>query len=259
MGGKLLFFDYDGTLSEGGRVTKRVISALKSAQSAGNKIVLCTGRAYGNMLPVIFDIGFDGMCAGLGSHVEYGGKLIMLETIARKDVKAAVELLLEHNYGGVAGGSKDRYFFGPVGQIAYRDEWGCKEDQKFYTSVDEVLELYDNDPFEKISVLNVIEDELHEKIVSLDIFGVKQSWYSEYAKIGCSKAKGVEAIIKHTGIKFEDTIAFGDSSNDLEMFGAAYKKIAMGNATDELKAAADEVIGSVFDDGVAVWIENNLL
>ena len=42
------------------------------------------------------------------------------------------------------------------------------------------------------------------------------------------------------------------------MCGRALTFVAMGNATDEVKAAADDVTGTVWDDGVAQWIEERL-
>ena len=52
-------------------------------------------------------------------------------------------------------------------------------------------------------------------------------------------------------------VAFGDNLNDLSMFEAADVKIAVGNAKEELKDAADIVIGTNSEDGVAEWLRNN--
>ena len=53
------------------------------------------------------------------------------------------------------------------------------------------------------------------------------------------------------GISIEETISFGDGGNDIPMIEAAGLGIAMGNASDDVKAAADYITASVDDDGFA--------
>src|SRR5690606_26053547 len=68
--------------------------------------------------------------------------------------------------------------------------------------------------------------------------------------LGVSKATGLEAVRRHLGVDPADTIAVGDGYNDLEMLRWAGRGVAMGNADDVVRAAADEVTNSVADDGV---------
>ena len=75
---------------------------------------------------------------------------------------------------------------------------------------------------------------------------------------GNSKAAGMQAIIDHFGIRQQDTIAFGDGDNDIEMLEFAGIGVAMGNATPEVKAAADVITEDNGHDGVAVFLEKLL-
>ena len=61
------------------------------------------------------------------------------------------------------------------------------------------------------------------------------------------------------GIPIAETIAVGDQTNDLEMIRAAGLGVAMGNATEEVKAAADLITADCDHDGVAEIIEKYLL
>ena len=73
-----------------------------------------------------------------------------------------------------------------------------------------------------------------------------------------SKATNEQAIAKLLeilGTTPENTIGIGDGHNDLHLFKAVGQKVAMGNAVEELKDAADLVIGSVSDDGLAKYLE----
>lgn len=69
----------------------------------------------------------------------------------------------------------------------------------------------------------------------------------EYA----DKFHGVEALRKIIGISKEHTLAIGDGDNDVPLFQNARVKVAMGNATDALKAEADYVVGTLEQDGFA--------
>ena len=63
---------------------------------------------------------------------------------------------------------------------------------------------------------------------------------------------------KHLGIDTHEVVAFGDAENDLEMFKLAGASVAMGQADDEVKAAADYVSKANYEDGVAYALEQLL-
>lgn len=67
---------------------------------------------------------------------------------------------------------------------------------------------------------------------------------------GYSKADGLKRLCGHYGIDIKDTYAFGDSMNDLEIIKAAGTGIAVGNAVQELKEAADMVCDDIKNDGI---------
>lgn len=64
------------------------------------------------------------------------------------------------------------------------------------------------------------------------------------------KATGIEVLLGHMGLGWAETIAIGDGHNDLEMLERAGVGIAMGNASDAVKAYADEITSTVEEDGV---------
>ena len=87
----------------------------------------------------------------------------------------------------------------------------------------------------------------------LDVYN--GAWYLEIFSHKASKANGIRFIREHYG--FSKVVAFGDNLNDLPMFEQADVKVAVGNARDEVKAAADYVIGTNDNDGVAEWLTTN--
>ena len=60
----------------------------------------------------------------------------------------------------------------------------------------------------------------------------------------------MEKYLEHVGVPHEDSIAFGDGPNDLEMIQYAHTGVVMGNGTDRLKALADRVCGRIDEDGI---------
>ncbi len=76
---------------------------------------------------------------------------------------------------------------------------------------------------------------------------------------GINKGIGIEQLISFLGIKKEETICFGDSVNDYNMFEKCGIGVAMGNARQELKDMSDYVALSNDEDGVAKFIEKYIL
>ena len=73
----------------------------------------------------------------------------------------------------------------------------------------------------------------------------------EFTKLGADKGNGLCQLAQYLGVPVADTIAIGDTENDLAIIQAAGVGIAMGNATDAVKAASDDITLSNEESGVA--------
>ena len=76
----------------------------------------------------------------------------------------------------------------------------------------------------------------------------------DLAPVGVDKASGLEHVADKLGVAAQDVLAIGDGRNDIEMLQWAGRGVAMGQAIEEVRAAADGVTSSVFEDGAAVEI-----
>ena len=74
-----------------------------------------------------------------------------------------------------------------------------------------------------------------------------------------TKWAAVQEVAAHFGVPVAQAVAFGDDFLDIEMMRGCGIGVAVGNARDEVKAAADCVCAANDDDGVAKWLEANLL
>lgn len=75
--------------------------------------------------------------------------------------------------------------------------------------------------------------------------------FGDLGVAGISKATAMQVLIEHAGISAEHTVAVGDAKVDIPMFEFARVGVAMGNAGDEAKAAADFVTDDVDEHGLA--------
>lgn len=86
-----------------------------------------------------------------------------------------------------------------------------------------------------------------------------ETYYYEIMPKDVSKGHALLEIAEYLGIDQENIIAFGDQDNDMSMIQMAGVGVAMGNAIDSLKAAADYVTLTNNEDGIAAYLEKYLL
>ena len=93
-----------------------------------------------------------------------------------------------------------------------------------------------------------------EKIIKEVLPGcTTQRWcdfFSDVIAAGSDKAKGIDIIANHFGFKIEEIMAFGDGGNDISMLSHAGIGVAMGDANENVKAAADYITEPVENDGI---------
>lgn len=79
--------------------------------------------------------------------------------------------------------------------------------------------------------------------------------WMDLSPVGVSKASGLRYVAEQLGIGAEDVLAIGDGRNDIEMLTWAGRGVAMGQAVQEVRDAADHVAGPVDEDGAAVELD----
>ena len=250
---KYVFFDIDGTLwDENMIVPESTKAAIKKLQEYGHKSFVCTGRSMGNVNDPQFDeIGFDGFIAACGNHVEMDGKILNERNMSYEDVKAVYDVSRQCNlpiiYEGLKYQWMDRDGFEGDNYIAYIVE-NLKDVARFLDEC-ELSEIQAN----KFSALAnektnypAVEEALSDRFDFMD----HGDGIIEAVPKGTSKATGIAWLCEHLNIAKEDTYALGDSINDLEMLGFVGHSIAMGNASQMAKDAAEYVTTHIHEDGV---------
>lgn len=70
-----------------------------------------------------------------------------------------------------------------------------------------------------------------------------------------TKGSGILKVLEHLNIPIENSYAFGDGKNDIEMLETVGCGIAMGNASEKVKNHAKKITDTVQNDGIAIGIE----
>ena len=243
---KIIFFDIDGTLvplKEG--IRPRTVEALQKLRQNGIKLCIATGRAPMEV-PKFEGVTFDAFLTYNGSYCFTPERDVFKNLIPKADI-ALLRRNAEALGRPMALATKDR--------LAAN---GSDPDLAEYFAIGGV-ELVIADDFDAMAqgeIFQVLMSGREEEYPAIlkDVPHAKiAAWWNRAVDIiPASGGKGiaVEKVLGFYGISKADSMAFGDGNNDLEMFGAVGTGVAMGNASEKLKAAAAAHCRTVMEDGI---------
>lgn len=104
-----------------------------------------------------------------------------------------------------------------------------------------------------------VVDELVDEFPELHAYFNKNEDWVQLMRIDSTKANGLRTLTSKMGLTMNDVVAFGDDANDVDMLRDCGIGVAMANAVDAAKVAADDICLSNEEDGVARWMEVNVL
>ncbi|MDU1714831.1 MAG: Cof-type HAD-IIB family hydrolase, partial [Streptococcus vestibularis] len=245
---KIVFFDIDDTLrvKKTGYIPESIKAVFKGLKEKGILTGIATGRGYYGVVEDIRDLEPDYFVTINGTYViNRKGEEIYNQPLAREVTEAFVAWCKEiGNAWGFAG--KDKPVVSERSDLidnAMKPVYGlCDVEPDFHLSND----VYHMWTFAE----NDAELELPEELASHVRMVPWHEHSSDVVANGISKASGVEHVLEHENLKPVNAMMFGDGPNDMEIFDYVGLKIAMGNATPELKEKADYVTGTIEEDGI---------
>jgi Cof subfamily protein (haloacid dehalogenase superfamily) len=265
--GSIVFIDVDGTLVTYENILpESAVIAIRQARKNGHRVYITTGRSRAEVYQNIWDIGLDGMIGGNGSYVEDHGQVILHQLITRDQCRRIVDWLherglefyLESNNGLFASEN-----FETAGLTAIREYSKRKGRASSTLTIREAFpdmifggELY-RDDLNKVSyLLNTYQDFLDTRDHFPDLENNTWGGAGETALFGdlgvknITKAHALQVLLDHLGASVQDTIALGDAKIDIPMLQLCRWGVAMENAGEETKAAADYITDDVENDGL---------
>lgn len=263
---KLIFLDIDGTLTEPGKniPPDSAIEAIRRARANGHRVVLCSGRNYGMLSPLL-KYGFDGLVGSAGGYIEYGGQVVYDCPMTANQQKQAMAVLAASGIYRTVEGKDHSYtdesFKAFLLETAQR--CGNSELLRWREQLEGELGIrpmaeYQGEAIYKIVFMCRAAGDLREPMQKLGAeFNFCIQGADEYGVINGElinkafhKGTAVRRLSEYACIPLEHTIAFGDSINDLEMLQTAGLGICMGGGSRELKKIADQVCPPVQENGL---------
>ena len=258
---KMVAVDMDGTFcrSDHSFDVERFRRILARMNDVGARFVVASGNQYYQLRD--FFPGYDEQLAFVaenGAYVKDGSELLFAGAIERPVVEATLDWIDAHldvanvmsclDCAYIERGRAGQRFFDIMGIYYHRLAWA----DRLRDVQGQVLKF----------ALSVPEERTYEYFdqIRATLTGGLEPTTSGHGAIdliipGCHKASGLARLVERWGIDPADCAAFGDGGNDLEMLSYVGHGYAVANASDELKAVAEEVVPSNDEDGVLVKLE----
>ena len=247
---KAIFFDIDGTILS--HRTKQVCDSTKKAlhqlKEKGIYTFIATGRHISEMrdLP-IQDLEFEGYITLNGQYCYNHKEVIYDLPIHQNDIQNIIQLINKHPFPCIFVEDELMY-------INYHNQAVKIVQDAISTALPDLNDLnrgYTHPIYQVIPYDITVETEDH--ILQCMPHCKRTRWHELAIDIipkNGGKQNGIKEILRYYHINQNETMAFGDGLNDIDMFEYVECAIAMGNASDEVKKAADDVTDDIDQDGI---------
>ena len=246
---KLIVTDLDNTLLRSDKtISEYTAKVFESARKKGCVIAFATARgcAVSRFIEVIKP---DFIISNGGASIQCQGEIIYRSMVSAQDVKKIIDMSCEFTNGKalITVENDDGYYcnFVPTDPDR-RAVFTYTDFENFHAAAYKVSPELQEDAW---------AEAIAEACPNCDLLNFTGEKWRRYAAHGADKENGLKRLAEHIGMELKDVIAFGDDTNDLGMLQLAGTAVAVSNAIDEVKAAADFVTDSNDQDGVAVWLE----
>lgn len=253
---RLMAVDMDGTLlNPDSEITPFTRQTVKQAVAEGLIFTLCTGRPLQGVKRYVNQLGLD--CPVItynGAVIAHSttGEILFSQTMDTAEARRVYNLAREKQTMFIIW-SQNRLYASEISEKThfYEEITSTKavliEDFEAILAAGITKMLW----YDDAEILEDWIEELKTENFAHTTFTKSRAYFLEFFSNRTSKAVAMEKLGEYYGITKEEMIAVGDQTNDLPMIQYAGLGIAMGNAVDAVKAAADCVTAPNTEDGVA--------
>lgn len=266
---KLIALDLDGTLVRSDQsISQRTMDTLIRVQEMGVKVAVASGRPTFGTAHVADALQLDEFGGYVMSY--NGGEIYEWKTKTRLHAQTLDEKVIPYLYMyAKEHGMSIMTYIGKevVSEVSDNEyiQYSVMRNRMTLKQVNDFVATVKGAGIVKCiivgnpTLLPALEAEMQETLKSKAGVFRSEPFFLEIVPVGIDKAKGLSILLDKIGMHREELIAFGDGYNDMPMLQFAGMGVAMGNAAEEIKKAADMVALSNNDDGVAIALENLIL
>ena len=255
---KLIATDIDGTvLIPEGDFTDGVKACIKKLSQKGIKVVLVTGRMNAAAKLIAQDLELNTPVVSYQGGLVTEGENILYERYLTEEQTERILFWAKKEKIHINLYNNDTLYTESICPeiVRYCNNKHTKYEIKNFSEINKnrinKLLAIDYNDTERI---NRYEKELPE--IFPDLYIVKSTpYFLEFSNKEASKYCAVKYLQKYWDLKKEEILTIGDQNNDIELLRAGGIKVAMGNATDELKKTADYITDTVNNDGFVKAID----
>jgi Cof subfamily protein (haloacid dehalogenase superfamily) len=265
---QLIAIDLDGTLlNSQHQMTERTENALKAACAKGIQVVLATGKTFNSGVHIVEKLNLNCPAIFMQGTISYNGDGTLRHQVTLDPTIARQVITFAEDRGYMMALYSGKRIL--VRKLQHRiEELTTLYHEPMPEAVGSLQNMLDTVPVNKLlavkpgdgRAINALRWQLKMQIdggARLVNAGIPDML--EILPNGASKGAALKTLIKDLGVPSAAVMAIGDAENDLEMIQLAGMGVAMGNASQPVKDAADVVVASNNDDGVAEAIERYVL
>ena len=264
MGYKIIALDIDGTLTDSSKkITQGTRKALAKFCKLGGKVILASGRPTPGIVPHAKTLQLD-MFGGYilayngGCVIDCSTNEILFQSVMpRKYISDICDIIKGrpvgiNTYEGeniIVGNNMNKY----TELEARINGMGIKYVDDFADSVDYYINkcLIHGEPEEILKLEEILSSRYEGK---LGVFK-SEPFFLEIVPQGIDKAQSIDRLLKLIGMNREECIACGDGYNDISMLKYSGLGVAMANASETVKSAADYITLSNDEDGIVYLLD----
>lgn len=249
----VVFFDIDGTIIDDKTqiIPPSTVKAVEALRTHGHIPVVNTGRPYSHIDPRVRQMAFSAYVCGCGMEIRLRDQWLW-----RKIPDAHLCAFVRQQ--------AEKYNIFPLyeaddGSIAYDPIRCChpaltEEVRRMRAKGFGVHTIQEHPTFMKFVIWS--EDASRAQSFCrqmepyFEVIYRGGGGFTEFVLKGCSKAAGMTGLLEALGVPRSDTLAIGDSTNDLPMFSVAAHTACLGGGMEELKDVSEYVTAPVLEDGI---------
>ena len=260
----LVISDVDGTLvDKQKKLTPGTIAAVKRLQDAGFGFTIISARPMSGLAPIAEELALDVPIGAFNGGLIHrrGGEILCHHTVAEEVARGAIELAGAHPVD-IWVFADDQWFASTdQGKHVPSERVSSNQEPVIRSDFADLLDRADKITFvsDDYALLDTLRDRIVARFDGQATIVKSQNYYLDITATAANKGDGVATLAHALGVPLDRTIVLGDQANDIAMFDRAGRAIAMGNATDEVKAKAANVTTANDADGVAHAIDHFIL